>query len=136
MIKKKKDLNKALKKRARELRKEKLQKEANEITIHAVRNNTEKLFKEFFKNNYAFKSAKPTETCDPIKLKEHFEKHFELPPNLPIPEEIEKIPQHMQHLQEISIDSIKQGPPDEQEIEDAMKKLKTVNSHRIFHQSY
>ena len=55
--KEKKDLNKALKKRAGELRKEKLQKEANEITIHAVRKNTEKLFKEFFKNNYEFKST-------------------------------------------------------------------------------
>ena len=91
-----------MKKRARELRLEKLQKEANEITIHAVRKDTEKLFKEFFKNNYAFKSAKPTETCDPIKLKEHFEKHFTLPSNLTTPEEIEKVPQYMQHFQEIS----------------------------------
>ena len=126
--KEKKDLNKQLKKRARELRLEKLQKEANEITIHAVRKDTEKLFKEFFKNNYAFKSAKPTETCDPTKLKEHFEKHFTLPPNPTTPEEIEKVPQYMKHLQEISIDQMKQGPPDELEIKGAIKKLKNGKS--------
>ena len=82
----KKNLNKALKKRVRELRTEKLKKEANELTLHAARKDTEKMFKEFFNDNYAYKSHKSNETCESSRLKEHFEKHFELPQNLTTPE--------------------------------------------------
>ena len=87
-----------------------------------MRKDTEKLFKEFFKDNYAFKSHKSNETCEPSRLKEHFEKHFQLPQHLVMPKEIAEMPQYMKHLQDIPVDSMKQGPPDEEEIRDAIKK--------------
>ena len=99
----KKSLTKALKTRVKELRNEKLQKEADEITLHAVRKDTEKMFKEFFKDNYAFKSHKSNETRDPKKLKEHFEKHFQLPQKLVMPDELVEIPEYPTMIEDISM---------------------------------
>ena len=86
------------------------------------------MFKEFFNDNYAYKSHKSNETCDPTKLKDHFEKHFQLPNRLVMPDEIRQMPEYMKHLQDIPIDSMRQGPPDEEEIIEAVKKLKNGKS--------
>ena len=94
-----------------------MEKEASQITLHAERRNTEKIFKEFFKDNSTFKSHRSKDTVDPKLLKEHFENHFDVLKNLVTPEEIIEMPDYLKHLQEI--DSIKQGPPYEIEISNA-----------------
>lgn len=94
-------------KKAGELTTKKLQRDRNEITIHAVRKDTEKLFKKIFKNNYAFKSHKSNETCEPSRLKEHFENTFNSYKIWSYKTKIAGMPQYMKHLQEIYADSMR-----------------------------
>lgn len=84
--------------------------------------NTEKLFKEFFKDNSTFKSHRSKDTVDPKLLKEHFKNHFDIPQNLVTLEEKTEMPDYLKHLREIPVDSIKQGPRCEIEISNAIKK--------------
>ena len=76
------------------------------------------------------------EECDPKVLKEHFETHFDLKEQLEIPEEIATPPEYLKHLREISTDSIKQGPPDEEELKSAIKNSKTENHLRTVPQNF
>ena len=125
---KKKELTKLLKKRAHELRTKKLEKEAEEITLHSIRKQTEKLFKTFKKNVSSFKKHTSTQSCDPQQLKEHFEKHFDLPGNMEVPKEIIEMPEYLKHLKDIPVDTIVQGVPSELEIANAIRKLKNGKS--------
>ena len=59
-----------------------------------------------------------------MKLKNHFEKHFNAPMPKDEPHELHQIPEYMKHLQLIATDSINVHIPDKDEIKKALLKLK------------
>jgi hypothetical protein len=118
-----KSITKNIKKRVSFLRNEKLRLEAEEINKYASKREVEELFRAIKTDDSTFKNIKRKVVCDPIKLKNHFEKHF----NHPIKEdpiELNDIPDFIKKLQDVKPDTIKTIPPDEEEIRKVLTKMK------------
>ena len=71
-----KELTKRIKKRVKHLRNQRLQKEADEINEYANRRKIEDMFRKIKDCDPAFKKLGTEKKCDPKKLKDFFEQHF------------------------------------------------------------
>ena len=120
-----KNSTKKIKKRVSQLRNEKLRIEADEINKYASKREVEHLFRAIKTEDSTFKNTKRKVTCDPTKLKNHFEKHFNQPIGEDSPIELEEIPDFIKRLQEIKTDNIKTTAPEDEEIVNVLKKLKS-----------
>ena len=71
-----KKATRAVKKRVRYIRNQKLRYEAESINRHATRRETEELLRQMKSNEPAFKDTKRSNKCDADKLKQYFYDHF------------------------------------------------------------
>ena len=88
----------------------------------------ERLYRCYKNENSTFKSAPSKDTCDPVKLKEHFQSHFTSNVNTETPIELENAPEFVRLLKGMSESSeINSEPPTKNEIVDT---LKTLNAYK------
>ena len=76
-----KQLSKQDKSRIRKIRNDKVSREANELNTYASKREIEALYKSFKDDGSTFKQLPSKEGCDPTKLKEYFENHFQINAN-------------------------------------------------------
>ena len=122
-----KELTKCIKKRVKQLKNDRLREEAEKINEYANKRKIEQLFKEIKSKNSAFKELRSTSTCDPDKLKKHFEHHFNTNLDKTIPLELHEA-DFINTLKEIPSDSINVEPPTSEEIKETIKQLKQGKS--------
>ena len=72
-----KQLCKQVKSRIRKIRNDKVSAEANELNTYASKREIETLYKAFKDDGSTFKQLPSKKGCDPAKLKEYFENHFQ-----------------------------------------------------------
>jgi len=123
-----KSITKDIKRRVRHLRNEKLANEAKQINQFANQHKIQEMYRSFKSDNSSFKETKPVKKCDPEKLKAFFQKHFTSDAIEEDPIELQSTPDFLAVLQNIQIDGIKVGAPNEEEIIYAIKKQKTGKS--------
>ena len=123
-----KEITKAIKRRVNFLRNEKIEREANELNEYASRREVEQLYSSFKSDNSSFKEHRSSKKCDPIKLRDYFQKHFTADAIDEDPIELEYAPEFLGMLQNITTNDIKTGPPDDKELTDVIKKLKDGKS--------
>ena len=117
-----KELSKLVKKRVWQLRNERLKTEAREINEYAKRRQIEEMYRNIKSTNSAFKDARSSKKCDPKKLKDYFQKHFN--------QEFENSPldvvdaEFIGWLQSLSQESLNIKTPDAVEIMNVLKSLK------------
>ena len=119
-----KKVTKAIKRRVRRLKNQKLEIEAYELNQYASKRQIENLFKAFKDDNHAFKACPNSEKCDPAKLKEHFYQHFKNSVQPPDPVELQDLPNFTRKLKAVSLHGMNTLPPDSSEIKFALTKLK------------
>ena len=90
--------------------------QANEINYHATRKDIEKLYRLASKNMSAFKEIKQKKEYDPNEMRKHFAEQFKTLAGLKTPKDLMQCPEYIKKLQDISMDSIKCGPPSFEEI--------------------
>ena len=129
-----KELTKCIKKRVKQLKNDRLRKEAEKINEYANKRKIEQLFKEIKSKNSAFKELRSSSNCDPDKLKKHFERHFNTNLDKSIPIELHKA-DFISKLKEIPSDSINIEPPTSEEIKKTNSKELKVNLQAIFLQN-
>ena len=123
-----KETTKKIKRRVRNLRNEKLCKEANSINELSSRRQVEELFKNFKADNLPFKTPVKTNKCDPKLLKDHFQKHFTSEKIGQDPIELTNIPSFLLQFQSIRADNVNTEPPDEFELRKIITNLKNGKS--------
>ena len=84
-------------------------------------------FKEIKSKNSAFKELRSTSTCDPDKLKKHFEHHFNTNLDKTIPLELHEA-DFINTLKEIPSDTINDEPLTSEEIKETIEQLKQGKS--------
>ena len=118
-----KELTKKLKKRIKFLKNQRLKQEANNINMFATNGEIEQLYKSFTTDTSPFVNNSPTKKCDPLKLKQHFQKHFDRDYEKDTPPELVVAPRFIEILKENSV-HIKSEPPSLEELTSVMRKLK------------
>ena len=91
-------LTRRIKKRVRYLRNQQLKDEADDIDERSEKRDIEGLYRSFKNQTTAFKTIRTQSQCDPVKLREHFEKHFDSTDNIHIPIELEQTPIFIKNL--------------------------------------
>ena len=122
-----KTLTRQIKKRVRQLRNEKLAKEANEINELATNRKVQELYRSFKSDNSSFSDAKPRKKCDLNKLKDYFKQHFTSDPINEHPIELEEIPDFIVKLQQTTI-PIDTDAPSKKEVVNTIKRMKNGKS--------
>ena len=118
-----KQLTKDIRRRLNYLRNVRLCAEAKSLNEHATKRQIEELFRRFKQDDWV--QAKTTSKCDPEKLQEFFNEHFNpiFPDNDPT--EFTELPGFVDELQQLTKSSvIETGPPDVAEIRKTLSKLK------------
>ena len=121
-------LAKMIKKRVKFLKNNKLEDEARKIDNFATRKEIDQLYRTFQSDSSPFKNLRKSKECDPYLLKQYFEKHFQNKEFDYDPVNFEPAPDFISDLQKIKCGSIKNGPPDLEELNDVIKKLKDGKS--------
>lgn len=128
-------ISKCVKKRVRQLRNQKLKAEAEEINQYASKRQIENLFRTFKDDNHAFKTPFKQLRCDPGKLKDYFYNHFKKKEDVPDPKELQETPTFVKNLKNVT-NAINTLPPEEDEIETAMRKLKNGKTSNDYPAAY
>lgn len=115
---------KEIKEKRKAVKNEYFKELADEINTVAEAREVEKEF-ALAKKHSAFKSGQPKAISNE-KLKKHFQDHFDAR-SLPLPPELEH-PENFQHLYQDRKFSIKETPPDANEIKDVLKTFKNGKS--------
>ena len=124
-----KKLSKSIKSRVRKLKNEKMRKEAQDINTFATKREIESLYKSFKDDGSTFKQIRNKDGCDPQKLKQYFEKHFQKPKAQEDPIELTNAPEFITNLKRISNSTtIHSEAPNKTEIIDTLKRLKNGKS--------
>ena len=106
----------------------KIAAEAQEIEQFATRKQIDKLYRTFKTDYSTFKNKTTSNRCDPLLLKQHFEKHFCNVEADYDPVDFHPVPEFIKVLQKINSRHIKSGPPDLNELTTIIKKLKDGKS--------
>ena len=122
-----KNLTKLIKKRVKDLRNQRLKDEADAINEFANKRKIEELFKKVKMDNSAFKNLHNDKRCDPGKLKEFFQQHFNKNLNLETPMEVENA-QFINVLNEIPSSFLDSSSPKAEEVLKTIKSLKQGKS--------
>lgn len=122
------ETTKKIKKRVRYLRNMKMAAEAQEIEQFATRKQIDQLYRTFKTDYSTFKNKTTSNRCDPLLLKQHFEKHFCNVEADYDPVDFHPVPEFINVLQKINSHHIKSGPPDLNELTTVIKKLKDGKS--------
>lgn len=126
-----KQLCKKVKSRIRKIRNDKVSAEANELNTYASKREIETLYKAFKDDGSTFKQLPSKKGCDPAKLKEYFENHFQTKTNSEEtdPFELTEAPDFIKNLKQISTTcQINCNPPSKDEIICTLKQLKNGKS--------
>ena len=128
-----KQLCKKVKSRIRKIRNDKVSAEANELNTYASKREIETLYKAFKDDGSTFKQLPSKKGCDPAKLKEYFENHFQTKTNSEEtdPFELTEAPNFIKNLKQISTSTTCQincNPPSKDEIICTLKQLKNGKS--------
>ena len=118
-----KELTKKLKKRIKFLKNQRLKQEASNINTFATNKEIEQLYKRFTSDTSPFLNNNPSKKCDPVKLKDHFQKHFDRDYEKDTPPELIVAPRFIEILKENN-EHVNCEPPSIEEITSVMKKLK------------
>ena len=110
------------------LRNKKISDEASEINSFATKRPIEKLYRSFKEDNIGFKNVSSVSKCDPQKFKECFLDHFSIKEKLPTPSELINVPKFMKKVQRASPIDINIEPPDNEELKNILKRLKSWKS--------
>ena len=106
-----------------------MRNEAEEINTFATKREIESLYKSFKDDGSTFKQGRSNGGCDPQKVKECFEKHFQKPEYQDDPVELTNAPEFMVNLKRISNSiAINSDAPSRTEIIDTLKRLKNGKS--------
>ena len=122
-----KTITKSIKSRIRKLKNEKIRREADELNSFATKRAIEALYKSFKDDGSTFKQIRTKDVCDPQKLRDYFENHFQKREFQEAPIELIEAPEFIRNLKEISTE-INTKPPDKAEIITALKRLKNGKS--------
>ena len=121
-------ITKRIKKKVNFLKNKKLEEEAFEINEHSCRRDIENLYRCMKASGDTFGDVKRKKCCDPNKLKNHFEKHFNPRHSTAAPAELETAPNFIKLLQSIPENIHKTAPPDREELYKTIMKLKSGKS--------
>ena len=121
-------LTRRIKKRVRYLRNQQLKDEADDIDERSEKRDIEGLYRSFKNQTTAFKTIRTQSQCDPVKLREHFEKHFDSTDNIHIPIELEQTPTFIKNLIKSDKLNLITTPPTKKEIIDTLNSLKLYKS--------
>ena len=82
------------------------------------------MYRSFKDDNSSFKNVKTNAKCDPAKITENFQKHFNLLHTDEPPLELQQAPRFIVDLKKINIERIGMSSSSKKEKYDIMKKVK------------